>query len=219
MERMIANQCVPLRRVRALGVGLLGLFLLSLVSCGSDDDHPTPEPEAKKASSTRAEYSVSVSQDLLNAATVTVYFIDANGRQAQEALTQTTWTKTVGLASLPTQAGFIVVPQLKGAPTADEYDIEVVGQMKLTVLDQNGEAFETPFVGNLLDVKGVMGADFLGQYLLRISNRVQQAKTIAKDGTIGDTTIDWGGNAGDEDPNINTGISSEGASGTTRNGG
>lgn len=194
---------------------LLSLFLLSLVSCGSDDD-ATPMPESKKASATRAEYTVSVSQDLLNAATVTVYFIDANGQQAQATLTQTTWSKSVSLSALPTQAGFIVVPQLKGAPTAEEYNIEVIGQMKLTVLDQNGEAFETPFVGNLLDVKGVLGSDYLGQYLMRISNRVQQAKIIAEDGTINDTSIDWGGNAGDVDPNVNTGISSEGASGTTR---
>jgi hypothetical protein len=71
-------------------------------------------------------------------------------------------------------------------------------------------------VGNLLAVKGVMGAGFLGQYLTRISNRVQQAKAIANDGTIGDTSIDWGGNAGDEDPNVNTGISNQGATGTSR---
>jgi len=56
----------------------------------------------------------------------------------------------------------------------------------------------------------------LGQYLTRISTRLFEAKAIAADGTIGDTTITWGGNADDDDPNRDTEVSSEGATGTTR---
>ena len=189
-----------------------GLILGSLTACSSSDD----EPETKKASSARTEYTISVSQDLLNAATVMIYYINDKGAKTQETMTQTTWKKTVNTTTLPTKVGFYVHPQLKGEPTGEEYDIDVTGQMTFTVLDQNNATFDTPFVGEKLEVKGVLGAEYLGQYLTRISNRVQQAKSIAADGKVSESTIDWGGNADGEDQNINTGISDEGASGTTR---
>ena len=39
---------------------------------------------------------------------------------------------------------------------------------------------------------------------------------IGADGTITDTTIIWGGNADNDDPNRDTMVSNDGATGTTR---
>jgi hypothetical protein len=196
----------------------VGLFLFAcLSSCGSDDnDEPAPTPETPKATSARAEYEVNLSQNLLDAATVTIYYIDSNGQQAQENATSTIWTKAVSITSLPAKAGFSVQPLLKGEPTQEEYTIEADGKMTVTVLDQKGGTLGTPYVGSKLEVKGQLGPDFLGQYLTRISGRLLEAKAIAADGTITDTTITWGGNAGDDDPNRDTEVTSEGATGTTR---
>ena len=195
-----------------LAAGLLGLGGLS--SCGSDDKDD--EPEVLKATSATAEYVVNLSQGLLDAATVTIYFIDGNGQQAQETVTTTSWTKTVSFATLPTQAGFSVQPRLKGEPTQEEYTIEADGKMNVTVLDQKGATFGSPLVGSKLEVKGQLGPEYLGQYLTRISTRLYEGKAIAADGTITDTTITWGGNADDDDPNRDTEVTTEGATGETR---
>ena len=202
---------------------LISLFMaaLTFMSCGGSDDGDEPTPEVLKATSARAEYEVNLSQNLLDAATVTIYYIDSNGQQAQENATSTIWTKAVSITSLPAKAGFSVQPLLKGEPTQEEYTIEADGKMTVTVLDQKGAPLSSGtgtglYTGSKLEVKGQLGPDFLGQYLTRISGRLQDAKAIAADGTITDTTITWGGNAGDDDPNRDTEVTSEGATGTTR---
>ena len=201
-----------MKNLKIMSVLLGGLMALgSLSSCGDD------EPEVMKPASAKAEYVVNLSQDLLDAATVTIYYIDGNGEQAQETATATTWTKSVSFASLPTKAGFSVQPALKGEPTQEEYAIEATGQMTVTVLDQKGYTLGRPFVGSKLEVKGQLGPDYLGQYLTRISTRLYEGKAIAADGTIGDTTITWGGNADNDDPNRDTEVTNDGATGTTRN--
>jgi hypothetical protein len=194
---------------------LLGglLALCSFTACGTDDND---KPEVLKATSAQAEYVVNLSQSLLDAATVIIYYIDATGQQAQETATATTWTKTVSFAALPTQAGFSVQPRMKGEPTQETYIIEADGKMTVTVLDQKGATFGNPYEGSKLEVKGQLGPDFLGQFLTRISSRLFEAKALAADGTITDTAITWGGNADSDDPNRDTEVTSDGATGTTR---
>lgn len=196
---------------------LLGglMALCSLTACGGDDNDE-PQPEKLAATSARVEYQLGVSQDLLDAAILTVYYIGDNGQQAQENLSQTSWTKAVSIAALPSQAGFSLQARLKGEPSKEEYTIEATGKMTITVLDQKGGTFGQPFVGQGLSLQGVLGPDYLGQYLTRLALRIQEAKAITLDGAITDATIEWGGNAEAGDPNRDTGVSSEGATGTTR---
>ena len=195
---------------------MLLLAALAIVSCGSNDDNDEPTPEVLKATSAQAEYVVNLSKDLVDAATVTIYYIGNDGQQAQETASATTWTKTVTFATLPAKVGFSVQPRLKGDPSQEEYTIEAAGKMTVTVLDQKGNTFGNPYAGSGLEVKGQLGPDYLGQYLTRISGRLQESKAIAADGIITDTTITWGGNADDNDPNRDTEVTSEGATGTTR---
>ena len=202
---------------------LISLFMaaLTFMSCGGSDDGDEPTPEVLKATSARAEYEVNLSQNLLDAATVTIYYIDSNGQQAQENATSTIWTKAVSITSLPAKAGFSVQPLLKGEPTQEEYTIEADGKMTVTVLDQKGAPLSSGtgtglYTGSKLEVKGQLGPDFLGQYLTRISGRLQDAKAIAADGSFSETTINWGGNADANDPNRDTEVTTGGATGTTR---
>ena len=70
-----------------MSVLLGGLLALgSLCACGgsdsNDEPEPTPAPEVAKATSAAVAYVVNLSQSLLDAATVTIYYIDANGQQA-----------------------------------------------------------------------------------------------------------------------------------------
>ncbi len=220
IKNLFAKLSTPLLLGRGWGVGLFLFACLS--SCGSDDnDEPAPTPETPKATSARAEYEVNLSQNLLDAATVTIYYIDSNGQQAQENATSTTWMKAVSITSLPAKAGFSVQPLLKGEPTQEEYTIEADGKMTVTVLDQKGAPLSSGtgtglYTGSKLEVKGQLGPDFLGQYLTRISGRLQDAKAIAADGSFSETTITWGGNADANDPNRDTEVTTGGATGTTR---
>jgi hypothetical protein len=202
-----------MKNLNIMSMLLGGLLVLgSLTACGSDDD----EPEIKKATSATAEYVVNLSQDLLDASTVTIYYIGSDGQQVQEAITTSPWRKTVTFSTLPANAGFSVQPILKGDPSQDEYTIEADGKMTVTLLDQNGATFGNPYVGSKSDVKGQLGPDYLGQFLTRIAGRLSEAKAIAAEGTITDTTITWGGNADSDDPNRDTEVSNDGATGTTR---
>ena len=197
---------------------LISLFVaaLTFMSCGGSDDGDEPTPEVLKATSAQAEYVVNLSRDLVDAATVTIYYIGSDGQQAQETATTTTWTKTVSFATLPAKVGFSVQPRLKADPSQEEYTIEADGKMTVTVLDQKGNTFGNPYAGSGLEVKGQLGPDYLGQYLTRISTRLFEAKAIAADGSLTDTTITWGGNADDNDPNRDTEVTNDGATGTTR---
>ncbi len=206
------NKKTIMKNFKIMSILLGGLLAFgSLISCGGDD-----EPELLTAKSAKAQYVVNLSQDLLDAATVTIYYIDSNGQQAQETVNSTTWTKTVSFSTLPARAGFSVQPALKGEPTSEEYTIEAAGQMTITVLDQHDATLGSPFVGNKKEVQGQLGPDYLDQYLTRISGRLSEGKAIASDGSISDTTINWGGNSENDDPNRDTEVTTEGATGTTR---
>ena len=206
-----------MKNLKTMIILLGGLLAFgSLASCGGDDDNEIPEAEVMKTTSATAEYVVNLSQNLLDAAAVTVYYIDASGQQAQETVSSSPWKKTVSFTTLPAKAGFSVQPQLKVEPTQEEYTIEADGKMSVTVFDQKSGTFGTPFVGSKLEVKGQLGPVYLGQYLTRISTRLLEAKSIAADGTITDTSITWGGNADNGDPNRDTEVTAEGATGTTR---
>jgi len=200
-----------MKNIKIMGMLLGGLMVLSSLSSCDDD-----KPEVLKAKSAKADYVVSLSQDLLDAATVTVYYLDSNGNQAQEVVTKTSWRKTVSFTALPAKAGFCVQPALKGQPTQEEYKVEASGQMIVTVLDQNQNPIGSPFTGNKKEVKGELGPDYLGQYLTRISSRLNEGKAVAADGTFSDLAINWGGNAETEDPNRDTEVTTDGATGTTR---
>ena len=204
-----------MKNLKIMSMLLGGLLALSsITACSSNDD----EPEIMKPTGAKVEYVVNLSPDLLNAATVTIYYINANGQQVPEIATTTPWTKTVTFATLPAKAGFSVQPMLKGELSQEEYDIEADGKMTITVLDQKGDTFGSPFVGSKLELKGQFGPEYLGQYMTRIGGRLYEAKAIAADGTFSDTTINWGGNADSDDPNRDTEMTSDGATGTTRGG-
>ena len=194
---------------------LLGglLVLGSLTACGGDDSTDTPPtpptPPEKVATSVKVDYSATVSQQLLDVATVTVRYIGENGQVAQEQMSSTTWTKSVTIP-LPNKAGLNIQPTLKGAVNEGEYTLSANGQATYSWLDQDGQQLKAGATEKTPDMEAVFYADGLGQYLGAITANCQLARAFAKDFSVSDTTVDWGGNAGD-DSTQGTGISNEGA--------
>ena len=206
-----------MKNLKIIGMLFGGLIVLgSLTACGSDDD-PTPQPEpqpTKELTSLKVDYSATVSQHLLDVATVTVRYIGENGHVASEQMSSTTWTKSVTLV-LPARAGMNIQSTPKGSIADGEYTLSAQGQMAYSWLDQDGQQLRAGSTEQVPSMEAVFYADGLGQYLGAITANCQLARAFAKDYSITDTAITWGGNAGD-DSTQSTDISDEGATGDNR---
>ena len=202
-----------MKKIKIMNMLLGGLLVLgSLTACSGDDSTDTP-PE-KVVTSVKVDYSATVSQQLLDVATVTVRYIGENGQVAQEQMSSTTWTKSVTIP-LPNKAGLNIQPTLKGAVNEGEYTLSANGQATYSWLDQDGQQLRAGATEKTPDMEAVFYADGLGQYLGAITANCQLARAFAKDFSVSDTTVAWGGNAGD-DSTQGTGISNEGATDDNR---
>ena len=206
-----------MKNLKIIGMLFGGLMVLGcLTACGSDDDPmPQPEPQpAKELTSLKVNYTATVSQHLLDVATVTVRYIGENGHVASEQMSSTTWTKSVTLV-LPARAGMNIQSTPKGNIADGEYTLSAQGQMAYNWLDQDGQQLRAGSTEQVPSMEAVFYADGLGQYLGAITANCQLARQFAKDYSVTDTAITWGGNAGD-DSTQGTGISDEGATGDNR---
>ena len=197
-----------------------GLMVLgSLTACGgSDNDEPEPTPEPPKptkvVTSLKVVYTATVSQQLIDLSNVVVRYIGENGQVASEQMSSPTWTKTVTMP-LPAKAGMNIQPTLKGSVADGEYTISAKGQMAYSWLDQDGQQLQEGLTEYTPALEAVVYADGLGEYLGAITANCQLARAFAKDYSVSDATITWGGNAGD-DSTQGTGIADDGATGDNR---
>ena len=155
-----------------------------------------------------------MSQHLLDVATVTVRYIGENGQVAQEQMSSTTWTKRVNIP-LPAKAGLNIQPTLKGSVADGEYTLSAKGQVAYSWLDQDGQLLNAGATEKTPDMEAVFYADGLGQYLGGITATCQLARAFAKDFSVTDTSIAWGGNA-DDTSTQKTGIANDGATDDNR---
>ena len=155
-----------------------------------------------------------MSQQLLDVSTVTVRYIGENGQVVSEQMSSTTWTKTVTIP-LPNKVGLNIQPTLKGDVADKEYTLSAKGQVAYNWLDQDGQQIQAGFTEYTPAMEAVFYADGLGQYLGAITANCQLARAFAKDYSVSDTSITWGGNTGD-DSTQGTGISTDGATGDNR---
>ena len=211
-----------MKNLKMMSILLGGLLALgSLTACGGGDDDDTPEPTPtpptpaeKVLTSVKTDYTATVSQQLLDVATVTVRYIGENGQVASEQMSSTTWTKSVNIP-LPAKAGLNIQPTLKGEVAEGEYTLNAKGQMSYTWLDQDGQQLSSGGTEKTPVMEAVFYADGLGQYLNAITATCFVARSFAKDYGVTDTSITWGGNA-DGDTTQSTGIDNSGATGDGR---
>ena len=206
-----------MKNLKIMSMLLGGLLALgSLTACGGGDDDepeptptPPPTPTEKVLTSVKTDYTATVSQQLLDVATVTVRYIGENGQVASEQMSSTTWTKSVNIP-LPAKAGLNIQPTLKGAVAEGEYILSAKGQVAYSWLDQDGQQLSSGGTEKTPVMEAVFYADGLGQYLNAITATCFVARSFAKDYGVADTSISWGGNA-DGDTTQGTGIDNTGA--------
>ena len=187
--------------------GLLVLGILASCSKNDNEARPSIEPTGVKV-----DYKATVSQQLLDVATVIVRYVNEDGHTAVEHMTSTTWTKSVVIA-LPGKAGLNIVPTPKGGVSEGEYILEAKGEMTYNWLENNqliwkGRTLYTP------SMEGVFYAGGLSAYLNAIASKCQVARAFTTDYGVNNATITIGTN-GDESTQ-NTGISDEGATDNNR---
>ena len=85
----------------------------------------------------------------------------------------------------------------------------------LSHADQDGQQLQSGLTVTAPLMEAAFFADGIGQYLGAITANCQVARAFAKDYSVTETSIAWGGNAGD-DSTQGTGISDDGATGENR---
>lgn len=175
---------------------MLAVAALALVACGGDDEPDTPTPEPSKATEFVSTLSMTASQDLLDVANVTVYYIGSDGQVKSEPMGSTEWTKTI-TQKLPCKYGFAFACAKKPGVTIDESKTYTFGEVlsrSFKVLDQNGKAISISGSNKGLSFKDEVMGESVETYLSDLSFSYEFA--VDEDGNQTATTIDWGFNAG-----------------------
>ncbi len=188
------------------------LALSTLISCSDDNDRL--DDSQNEAVGIRVEYRASVSQQLLDLATVTVRYIGANGQVTQEQMTSITWSKSVTIG-LPTQAGLSIQPIQNRTVDEGEYTLAANGQMTYSWLDSNGRQVSSGGKVSTPVMEAVFNAQGIGQYLNAITGLCQVGCSFNKYLETREATIEWGGNT-DDNSIQNIGLDDSGATGNSR---
>ena len=117
----------------------------SLTSCGDD------EPKVKDTAT--ATYTMTFSQDLLDAANVFITYKAENGRNVMEPVTRTWWTKSVTSDKFPAEFGVMYKFSTKSDAelAKDKYDLNCV--LKFNSNTSKGAAYSNDVT--IFDLKGV----------------------------------------------------------------
>ena len=174
---------------------MLAVAALALVACGGDDESDNSTPEPSKATEFVSTLSMTASQDLLDVANVTVYYIGSDGQVKSEPMGSTQWTKTI-TQKLPCKYGFAFACSKKQGVTIDEsktYTFNEVLSRSFEIHDQNGKVISGS--NHELKFKDEVIGEGVETFISALSFSYEFA--VDESGTQSATTIDWGFNAGE----------------------
>lgn len=121
---IVLTQTNNMKKLKYLMMAFVTIMLsASFSSCGGSDDGEKENPDTQESSFT---YSLTVNEDLLSLADVTIYYIDTEGVEKSEKLSTTTWSKTFTANKFNVSAGMTVVPVMKTgiSSTKDSYNLK-----------------------------------------------------------------------------------------------
>jgi hypothetical protein len=201
-----------MKNLKIMSKMLGGLLVLGiLAACSKADNEVTPDL-SRVPTHIKVDYKATVSQQLLDAATVVVRYINEDGHTAVEQITSTTWAKSVIIA-LPGKAGMNIVPTPKSGVSEGEYILEAKGEMTYNWLENN-QLIWTGLTVSTPSMEGVFYAGGLSAYLKVIASKCQVARAFTTDYGVNNATISMG--TTDDESTQNTGISDEGATDDNR---
>ena len=124
---------------------LLITAAFSLTSCGDD--------EPKEKTTVTATYTLTFSQDMLDATSIVIYYKADNGRNAFEPITDKWWTKTVTSDKFPAEFGVMYRFSPKTVAELEKEKYDLTFDMNFSYKTSKG-ASSTNSV-SIIDAKGV----------------------------------------------------------------
>lgn len=119
----------------------------TLSGCGGDD-----EPKVKTTAT--ATYSLSFSQDLLDACNVFITYKAENGRNVMEGVNSTWWTKTVTSDKYPAEFGVMYKFYTKSEPELTKESYNLACDMNFSFKTSKGTSYnKSVTIINATDVK------------------------------------------------------------------
>ena len=146
--------------------------MLALTACGDD------EPKTK--TTVTANYTLSLSQDLLDACNVFITYKAENGRNVHESVTSTRWTKTVTSTKFPAEFGveYTFSTVSDGDLDKDKYDLVCNFQFSYTTSQGDSYTNQT----TILDSEG-LAKNRVVDYLKRYSGK-SIGYRVTEDGNV-----------------------------------
>lgn len=165
---------------------LLCVLTMSMTfsACGDDDDDPIkPTPGVTDTNIKKIDftYKLELSQTYLDIADITITYLDENGNEQTEAITSTTWTKTVSRNGVPTS--FSAEPSFtlkEGVDATQKYDFSSNYGYDYNTLNAKGEVVTSNKNGKTPSTKGVKGKDLAEFLQLAAKNNTIKCSVDAK---------------------------------------
>ena len=157
-------------------------------SCSSSDDDNSSSPSGKSFSSVKIEYSVNAEQSTLNAFIVNVYHTKADANTDPEAMTGTTWTKTVEIPAsrVPCTVQFytIIKPQDNDGK-ASNLTYSVNKSIKINVVKTDGTSIGSEKNQDSMSPLNVEDGMSLTQFAKETNSKIERwTYYIDENGTI-----------------------------------
>ena len=163
-------------------VVVCGLAVTLFTQCNKDK-----KPEVTMA------YYVAVSPDVLNVADVEINYLDANGAQQKEVLTDFTWQKLITANTLPLTEGVWVKLTPKASIADGDYQLSLCAVSAFNAILSDGTKAFNGWTNNNNDV--ITTAQNADQVAAWCAQSPTVAITIDKQGVSNPTHVDFGGNS------------------------
>ena len=157
-----------------------------LTSCGSDDDNG--KDSGTTLTKVRVVYTVTTDQSVIDAFKVNVYNTFEDGNTNPEAMSNTTWTKTVEIpaSKFPVNVEFytVIKPLVDGA-TSSNLSYSLKREIELVCIYSDGTTGVATKKAEKQGIKTVEDGTSLAEFAKDTNNdQTHWSFTVSKDGTI-----------------------------------
>jgi hypothetical protein len=176
------------------------MTLAAVVVCGLAVTLFTQCNKNKNPEVTMAYY-VSVSPDVLNVADVEINYLDANGAQQKEVLTDSTWRKPITTNTLPLTEGVWAKLTPKASIADGNYQLRIQTVASIAAILSDGTKVYDGWTNNNNEV--ITTAQNADEVAAWCAQSPTIALTINKEGVSSHTQVDFGGNCDYDPENLN----------------
>ena len=168
-----------------------GFTVTVLSACSSDNDNDAPQEQT-----VTMYYSVKVSDDVLKVADVEVNYVDQTGAKLKEVMTSKEWIKELDTKTLPLTEGLWAKITPKSAVASGDYQLKVTTAAGSQAKLANGKSV---FDGYGSDPDAApTAAQTAEEVAAWCAKSPIVGFTVSKEGYAKQTSVDFGGNGGDD---------------------